>query len=142
MNAKIKTDNQARLGKWLCERTGGTYVPGAGTYIGLERNGNLCAVVGYEDFNGASVRMHVAAENGRRWMVKDYLWFCFYYPFEQLGVKQIIGLVSSANKQAFDFDMNLGFKHVATVPNACPDGDMLILTMNRAECRFLSIKRP
>lgn len=141
MRAKIKTDDQDQLGAWLCERTGGSYLPGAGTYIGLEKNGILCAVVGFEDYNGASIRMHVAAE-GKRWMIREYLWFCFYYPFEQLGVKQIIGLVSSANRQAIDFDLHLGFQHVATIPEGCPDGDMLILTMNRAACKFLSIKRP
>lgn len=141
MTAKIKTDDQDLMGQWLCERTGGSYVPGAGTYIGLERNGELCAVVAYEDFNGASIRMHVAAE-GKRWMVREYLWFCFYYPFEQLGVKQIIGLVNSNNAQALAFDEHLGFKRAAVIPEACPGGDLVILTMGRSECRFLSIKRP
>lgn len=142
VSAKIKTDDQELMGKWLCDKIGGTYVPGTGTYIGLERNGELCAVVGYEDFNGASVRMHVAAAEGKRWMVREYLWFCFYYPFEQLGVKQLIGLVDSSNTRALAFDKHLGFKRVAVIPEACKNGDLVILTMSRSECRFLSIKRP
>lgn len=136
--ARIVTDRQSELGHWLCSRTGGEYT-GGGSYVGLEKDGSLVAVVGYEDYNGASVRMHVAGE-GRRWMTRDYLWFCFYYPFEQMKVRKILGLVHSANADAIRLDKHLGFVHEATIADAVPDGDLLILTMTKEQCRFLRKK--
>lgn len=136
--AKIVTDKQDELGHWLCSRTGGEYT-GGGSYVGLEKDGSIVAVVGYEDYNGASVRMHVAGE-GRRWMTREYLWYCFYYPFEQIKVKKILGLVHSANVDAIRLDKHLGFVHEATITDAVPNGDLLILTMTKEQCRFLTKK--
>lgn len=124
------------LGQWLCSRTGGIYT-GEGQYIGLVENGQIIACVGFEDYNGASIRMHVAGE-GKRWLTRDYLKFCFWYPFEQLKVKKIIGLVSSKNEQALRFDKHLGMVHEATIKDAAPDGDLLILTYTKEQCKFLA----
>lgn len=131
----IVSEPKNELGRWLCERTGGTY-SGEGQYIGLLENGQIIACVGFEDYNGASIRMHVAAE-GKRWMTRDYLRFCFWYPFEQLKVKKIIGLVDSSNEQALRFDRNLGFQDEGLIKDAAPHGDLHILTMTKAQCRFI-----
>lgn len=133
---QIVSDPKEILGKWLCDRTGGTYT-GEGQYIGLVEGGNILAVVGFEDYNHASIRMHVAAE-GKRWMTREYLRFCFWYPFKQLKVKKIIGLVSSNNEQALRFDKHLGFIEEAIIKDAAPDGDLFILTMTEKQCRFIS----
>lgn len=138
---KIITDRQNELGEWLCSRTEGQYTPNIGTYIGLEENGTLCAVVGFDNYNGASISMHVAGE-GKRWINREYLWYCFYYPFEQLKVNKILGLVSSDNLDALRFDRHLGFKQEAVISNACPNGDLIILTMTKDQCKFLHIRQP
>lgn len=134
---QIVSEPKDILGRWLCERTAGTYT-GEGQYIGLLEDGQIIAVVGFEDYNGASIRMHVAAV-GKRWMTREYLRFCFWYPFEQLKVKKIIGLVSSNNEQALRFDRHLGFVDEAVIKDAAPDGDLHILTMNKEQCKFLAI---
>lgn len=133
---QIISEPKAILGKWLCARTGGTYT-GEGQYIGLVEGGKILAVVGFEDYNYASIRMHVAAE-GKRWMTREYLRFCFWYPFKQLKVKKIIGLVSSNNHQALKFDRHLGFVDEAVIKEAAPDGDLVILTMSEKQCRFIT----
>lgn len=109
-------------------------------YIGWDHHG-LQAVVEFSDYNGASIRMSVAGE-GRRWLVRDYLWYCFYYPFVELGVKKIIGMVSSSNQDALRFDKHLGMVEEAVIKDACPKGDLHILTMTPQQCRFLAIRRP
>lgn len=134
----IVTDRQDELGEWLCSRTGGQYVPGSGVYIGNELHGKIVAVAGYEDFNGASVRVHVAGEG--RWMTRDFLWYGFYYPFEEMKVKKIIGLVASTNLKALKLDLHFGYLHEATIQDAVPGGDLYILTMTKDQCRFL--KKP
>lgn len=125
-----------RIGKWVCERTGGQWIDGIGTAIGLEKDGELIAGVMYDNFNGKSVAMHVAGV-GKRWMTKEYLRICFDYPFNQLKVSKIIGLVDSENSQALQFDAHLGFIEEAVIQGAAPKGDLHILTMTRAQCRWL-----
>jgi RimJ/RimL family protein N-acetyltransferase len=120
------------IGEWVCARTGGYYTEG--TAIGLLSNGRLIAGVLYDHYNGASIAMHVAGEGN--WLTRDFLRICFHYPFEQLKVRKVIGMVSSANKQAQRFDEHLGFTLEATIKDAAPDGDLLLYSMTREQCRF------
>lgn len=106
--------------------------------LGLERDGEMVAGVLYEGFNGHNVWMHVAAVPDKRWMSKDYLWYCFHYPFNEMKVSRISGYVNASNEQARKFDEHLGFKAEATLSGAAPDGgDVLIYVMRREDCRFL-----
>ena len=130
----IVVDRQDELGEWLCSRTGGQYVKGDGTYIGLETGGTIVAVAGYSDFNGASCRAHLAVDGK---ITPEFLWFGFYYPFEQLKVKKIIGLVSSLNKKALKLDKHFGYVEEAVIKDAVPNGDLHILTMTKEQCRYL-----
>lgn len=134
---QIILHQDATVGQWVCARAGGHYVEG--TAIGLAENGRLIAGVLFDQYNGASIAMHVAAE-GKRWMTREYLWMCFHYPFEQLKVKKIIGLVGEANRAARQFDEHLGFVIDARIPDAHPDGTLLIYTMQKHQCRFLEKK--
>lgn len=134
MNYCIVTGEDERVGSWVCERTGGTYVEGA--TVGLEKNGQLVAGVLYDHFNKASISMHVAAE-GKHWLNREYLWFCFFYPFEQLKVRKVIGVVPSVNKKALKFDKHLGFVEEGRLKDAHPEGDLVLLTMTKDQCRHL-----
>lgn len=106
--------------------------------IGLEQDGRLVAGVKFDDWNGASVCMHVAAAPGAQWMTRAYLNACFDYPFNQLGVRKILGVVRSTNAAARRFDEHLGFELEATIAGAAPGGDLLIYSMTRDRCRFLN----
>lgn len=134
MLSKTLCFDSERVGKWVCERTGGSYAEG--TAIGLEQDGKLIAGVLYDHYNGQSIAMHVAAE-GKRWMTREYLWVCFHYPFEQLKVKKIIGLVDSTNLDAQRFDEHLGFEKEAVITHAGAVGDLIIYGMTKDKCRFL-----
>lgn len=142
MTKQILIGQDDYVGKWVCLRAGGQY--SGGTTVGLtELRGafpSLIAGVMYDQFNGASICMHVAAEPGKRWMTREYLWFCFYYPFVQLGVQKIIGLVPAANEIALRFDKHLGFEEEHRIRDAHPRGDLVILSMTREQCRFLEIR--
>lgn len=131
----ITSEPKEILGRWLCERTGGTYT-GEGQYIGLVEDGQIIACVGFEDYNGSSIRMHVAGE-GKRWLTREYLRFCFWYPFEQLKVKKVIGLVDSSNEQALRFDRHLGMIEEGRIKDAAPNGDLIIMTYTKQQCKYL-----
>lgn len=106
--------------------------------LGLERGGELVAGVLYEGYNGRNVWMHVAATPGKRWMSRDYLWYCFHYPFNEMGVSRVSGYVNASNAQAVAFDENLGFRREAVLEGAAPDGgDVFIYVMRRGDCKYL-----
>lgn len=107
--------------------------------IGLVEDDRLIAGVLYDCYNGSSMCMHVAAVPGRHWMTKDFLRVVFAYPFRQVGVQKLIGLVGSGNVDARRFDENIGFVLEATLKGAHPDGDLLVYTMTREQCRWLNI---
>lgn len=121
---------------WVAEKTGGSYFAGSGQGIGLEKDGKLIAGVLYDSFNGQSVQMHVAAI-GKNWLNREYLWMCFDFPFNQLKVKKVIGLVDSMNADALRFDRHLGFVYEHVIKDAGKQGDLHILSMTRDQCRFL-----
>ena len=126
-----------RIGPWVCERAGGTWLPGRGTAIGLQRDGELVAGVLYEDYNGANVVMHVASDGTGAWLTKAYLRTCFDYPFRQLGCRRVTGIVPSSNEKALAFDQHLGFEVEATLSDAHSDGDLIVLRMKREDCRWI-----
>lgn len=124
------------VGPWVSERAGGEFERKISA-IGLVRNDKLVAGVVFSDyFHNRSVCMHVAAE-GKYWMTREYLRVCFDYPFNQLRVNKILGLVDSTNHSARRFDEHLGFVLEHAIRDAGRVGDLLIYSMTRQQCRFL-----
>lgn len=136
---RVIVDN-ARVGEWVCARTGGTPDPNT-VGIGLEQDGSLVAGVLFDNYMGGSVCMHVASDGSKQWMTREFLFKAFHYPFRQLGVSVIIGLVDSTNSAALTFDRALGFELEHVIPGAGKSGDLVILTMRPAQCRFLNSRR-
>lgn len=139
----IVTGQDDRLGIWMAERQdGATWVQGSGFTIGLldDVTQEILAVVAYESYNKVNIVGHIAAVPGRRWLDREFLWYCFYYPFVQLGCKRITGLVASNNLEARKFDENLGFTLEATLKDAHPEGDLLVYSMTKDQCRWLHLK--
>ncbi len=106
--------------------------------LGLERDGELIAGVLYEGYNRHNIWMHVAAVPGARWMTKEYLRYCFHYPFVELGCTRVSGYVEASNTLARRFDEHLGFRQEAVLEGAASDGgDVILYVMRRQDCRFI-----
>jgi hypothetical protein len=76
-----------------------------------------------------------------RWANRDLLWVAFHYPFCQIGVKRLFGVVRADNDAAIKLNSNLGFITVAEVKGVYENGaSQLIMKMEADECRFLNIK--
>jgi RimJ/RimL family protein N-acetyltransferase len=106
--------------------------------LGLERDGELVAGVVYERFNGVNVWAHIAAEPGSKWGTREYLRYCFYYPFVEMGVQRITGYVEASNAQARRLDEHLGFRQEAVLEGAARDGgDVILYVMRRGDCRYV-----
>jgi len=121
---------------WVATRTNEFGSFGAATGIGWARNGELVAGVAYNEFNGVNINAHIAS-NGHHWLTRDFLWAIFNYPFRQLGVQRITGLVGEGNAAARRFDEHLGFTLETKLTGAHPTGDLLVYVMWKHDCRWL-----
>jgi RimJ/RimL family protein N-acetyltransferase len=137
---RIVATESDRVGTWVMAQNDAIWLPGQGQCYGVEDSeGRLLAGIAFDNYNGASVQIHVAALPGKNWITKSLLHRVFSYPFHQLGVKKLIGLVGSTNADALRFDLALGFCIEATLKDAYPDGDLHILSMTQDQCRWLDI---
>jgi RimJ/RimL family protein N-acetyltransferase len=134
----VVTDDQAHLKGWITGVLGMQFSPYA-TFIGQEIDGEVKAVVAFDNILDKSCQMHTAAIVPN-WISKDLLWACFDYPFNILKVKVIIATVASTNEEALKLDRHLGFLDKAYIEDAHIDGDLVILAMRRENCRWLDIK--
>ncbi len=126
------------VGPWVSEKTGGQWCKGRGTAIGRIKDGKLIAGVLYEDWNGANIIEHIAAEGF--WANKGFLHLMFDYPFNQLKVKRITAPVAATNAKCINLVTKMGFKLECTLAQANPDGDVHIFRMFKEDCKYLKGK--
>lgn len=123
----------------IAEEVGTFFNPACDHVISRARDGKLLGGVIFTGFTGASISIHVAGFSPH-WINNNMLWITFDYPFNQLKVSKLIGQVPSCNRKALDFDLKLGFKEEARIMDIYPDGDLVILSMRRENCRWLKLK--
>lgn len=123
--------------EWVAKKTNEFGNFGASTGIGLEKDNELVAGVVYAEWNGPNIVMHVASDGTKQWLNREYLWFCFAYPFLQLDCKRITGYVGEGNKEAIKFDTHVGFALETTLEAAHPTGNLLIFRMWKRDCKWI-----
>lgn len=105
--------------------------------IGLERNGQLIAGTVYDHYTISNVNMSFAAMPGRQWLTRTYLQAMFRYPFVQLGVRRVTGLIASKNVDSLRFAAHLGATVDGVMKDALPDDDLVIMGILRARCKYV-----
>lgn len=127
-----------RVARWVYEKAGGYFSPG-GVGIGVENDrGELLVGVCYDGYTGPSIAIHSRCDDPRATSRRFY-WMIFDYPFNQLGVTCVRGLVSTGNAHAQEINGRLGFQGEAMLKDYFPDGDAIIYVMRRADCRWLAL---
>lgn len=126
--------HQSALAAWLCQRIGYVGTPHL-RCLGAVKDGRLIGCVGYDDWNGASCQMHMAGEPG--WLTRSFLRAAFAYPFLEAGCRTVLAVVAASNARALDIDRRLGFREVARLEEAAPDGDLVVMQLRRNDCRWL-----
>lgn len=117
---------------WVAQRTGAIF--GVARGIGLSRGGKIAAGVAYTDFNQRNIFVHVACDGP---LTRKFLWTICDYPFNQLGVERVTGMIPAAHRNALDFAERIGFKYEATLENAHPKGNLLIYVAHRDNLAWL-----
>ena len=132
---RVTTENQEELRSWLSKKEKFDYSQNTAC-IGQEKDGKLIAVVGYNSFLPNSCQMHIASTDVL-WPTKDFLFAVFDYPFNKLKVKVIIAPICKGNVKPLNMCRKLGFEQVADIPYGHPDGDLIVVTMKRNQCKWL-----
>lgn len=104
-----------------------------------DADGKLLGGVIYDGYTINNIFIHQAGFS-KMWLVGDMLRLAFDYPFNQLKVHKLCGTIPSVDTKLLEFNRRLGFKEECRIKNAYPDGDMIVLSMTRAECRWLRFR--
>lgn len=104
-----------------------------------DATGELLGGVIYEGLISNCVFMHQAGF-AKNWLTPDMLWLIFDYPFNQLKVGKVCGTVPSTRKELIEFNERIGFEVEATIKDAYKDGDLIIMSMRKENCRWLKRK--
>lgn len=135
--AEIIYGDKERLLAWAAEKIGIRAFRSDAQAIGLERNGELCAVTVFDNFSSMDCNMHVASDGSKHWLNREYLTHSFAYPMIQCDLPRVSGMVAESNKAALRFDEHIGFKREGYHPNACADGAIISLGLMRSDCKYI-----
>ena len=122
------------VGHWVAERLGSGYFASRSNAIGLVKDDRLIAGVIYENWNGRSIICHIAVE-GR--LTRRYLGAIFDYAYNVCNVEKIIVPVESHNLKSVKLIKNMGFTEEGRIKDCQPEGDTILYTMTKGNCRFL-----
>lgn len=132
--------NRPQDGHSIAAQAGVMFNPVADTCIArLYDDARLRGGVIYNGYTGSSINMHVASFEPT-WICIDLIWVSFHYPFIQMKCRKVFGQVRANNRAALEFDRKLGFKEETRISDVFPDGDLIILSMRREDCRWLKLR--
>lgn len=103
--------------------------------IGLERDGSLVTVTGYNNFTDKACHVHFSMDKGA-YAPREYVWFVHHYPFIQARVDVLIAMVSKANHKLIRLVEHLGYSMQCFISGA----DLLVYSMHKNNCRFLELR--
>lgn len=122
------------IGYWVDRQLGVGYFAERSAAVGLVRKGKIVAGVTYQNWNQRSLVVHIAV-TGR--LTKFYLWAIYDYAFNVCGVDKVIAPVASENVKSIRMVSRMGFTEEARIKDAQPEGDIILFTMKKSDCRFL-----
>lgn len=137
---RLIVSNTDRRGWEFLHARSGLYWQDSFQSICREIDGQIVGAFGYTDYTGTSVQMHVAGATDT-WLNRKLLWQAFAYPFLQLDCKVAIGVIAEGNDPARQLAKKLGFGQFAIIPDAHPDGGLVITVMKRGDCRWLELSQ-
>jgi RimJ/RimL family protein N-acetyltransferase len=112
---------------------GGRYIEGM-TSIGDVKDGKLIAGVAFESQNTKTMWGHQridSAPSKSFWInVADFI-------YNQSGCVRFSAFVDANNEKAIKLNKHIGFVVEATLHDAGDNGDVLIMTLFKENCRFL-----
>jgi RimJ/RimL family protein N-acetyltransferase len=106
--------------------------------IVLKRDSEIIAACLYVENNGTNCFVHLAGKAGKRWLTRNFLYWCFHYPFVQVGLKRMTGWIEATNEDSIRFAEHIGMTREATLKGAGQNGvDVHLYVITRENCRYV-----
>lgn len=131
--------NNSVDGMAIAAKAGAIFNAASDMCVARIEKGELYGGVIFTAYTGTSICLHMAGFKPR-WANRNMLWVAFHYPFEQLGCKKVFGQVGAHRTEVLKIDLQLGFKIETTIKDVYNEGDMVVLSMYKEDCRWLKIK--
>lgn len=122
------------VGEWVGQQLQQLYHSAGSQAIGLERDGELVAGVIYEQYNTRAIMVHVAIAGP---ITRSFLSAICRYPFDMCKVDKVIASITDSNPRSIRFVTKIGFREEARLRDASPDGDIVLYTITRPDCKYL-----
>ncbi|KPL28563.1 MAG: hypothetical protein AMJ72_02760 [Acidithiobacillales bacterium SM1_46] len=122
------------MGHWTADRLETGFYAERSTALGLVKDGKIVAGVIYENWNRSSIMAHMVVE-GR--LTRKFLSAIFDYAYRTCGVNKVICPVYSDNHKSRKLVEKMGFVEEARLSDCQPNGDIVLYTLKRVDCRFL-----
>ena len=110
-----------------------------------DKDDKLAGGVIFTNYLSGSVQIHMAGFQ-RNWVNKAIIYLAFNYPFVQLGVKKLFGLVPERNVKARNNNLHLGFQIEYLTHDVFNYDDgvngMYLISMYRNDCKWLKMPMP
>lgn len=140
MSTALVYGQESRLLPWAAERVGVERFRRDAYTIGLERRGELVAVVVFDDFTRCGCHLSVASDGSAHWLNREFITAIAAYPFIQLAMRRITAVIATKNTASLRFCEHLGFRHEGLIRHCMADDDAFLMGMLRTECRYLPLK--
>ena len=127
-------ESGSHIGFWVASHLGTRYWAEGSTALGLVRDGVPVAGVIYENWNGKSVVVHLVAKDR---LTPRFIAAICDYPFNVCGAVKAIAPVEISNLKSAKLVEKMGFVSEATLRNCHPNGDIVLYTLTKSDCRFL-----
>lgn len=121
------------IGRWVAGKMGSVFDESSAVALGLQKGNEIQAGVIYENYRVRSIMCHIAINR----MTPRFLAYIYDYPFRQLHVDKIVVPVDSDNMKSLCMVKSMGFTEAARLKDASPSGDIVFLTLNKVDCRFI-----
>jgi len=129
-----RIESGAEIGHWTADRLETGFYAERSTALGLVKDGKIVAGVIYENWNRSSIMAHMVVE-GR--LTRKFLSAIFDYAYRTCGVNKVICPVYSDNHKSRKLVEKMGFVEEARLSDCQPNGDIVLYTLKRVDCRFL-----
>lgn len=126
--------------QWVLEKAGGVLTPEM-TGVGIaDSEGKLKAAVAYDMFTGVggSVSLHSRIDSPH-FCTRTFLFHIFNYPFRELKVKKVFGIVDERKVKVIRFNTKVGFEIEGRLKNFFPNATAIVMSMREEDCKWLKV---
>ncbi len=122
------------VAEWVASVVGGRHDLAQSEGIGYARDGNIVMGAMFSNYNGAQIHMHIALTRGVP-MAPTFVAAIMDYPFVQIGVKRVTGMIFEDNEPSCRFAEHLGARKEAVLQDYLPTGNMVIYGLLREDAQ-------